>query len=173
MSTTDTLTIHRWFGHKDQAQRMADYHTADTGDHTWVVLDTRPSGLGFGVVVGPVIDLDPFDHLIEVPAPGPLADLLDREVLGRYDLDPAYYTPDDLFREIVVPNEGLFSGQSQRDLTAAIGVWMTYTRATIPTPGPRCNCAERFNNPADPCGHGDTSEGCPVHDPNYYDDSED
>lgn len=34
-----------------------------------------------------------------------------------------------------------------------------------------CTC--RGYDPADPCGHGDTSEGCPRHDPNYYDDSED
>jgi len=33
-----------------------------------------------------------------------------------------------------------------------------------------CNCDPRYRHPdawpaEDPCGHGDTSEGCPVHDP--------
>jgi len=36
---------------------------------------------------------------------------------------------------------------------------MTNTRTAIP-----CTC--RGYNPADPCGHGDTAEGCPKHDPN-------
>lgn len=37
----------------------------------------------------------------------------------------------------------------------------------------KCTC--QGYDPADPCGHGDTSEGCPTHDPNYdgdYDNTE-
>lgn len=37
----------------------------------------------------------------------------------------------------------------------------------------KCTCDPRYLNgypPEDPCGHGDTSEGCPVHDPDYEED---
>lgn len=43
-----------------------------------------------------------------------------------------------------------------------------------------CTCDPRYRSaahgggvPEDPCGHGDTSEGCPVHDPNYEPDEPD
>lgn len=39
-------------------------------------------------------------------------------------------------------------------------------RPTQATYQEHCNCTDR-QSALDPCGHGDTSEGCPVHDPNY------
>ena len=41
----------------------------------------------------------------------------------------------------------------------------------IEVAGPPCTC--RGYDPADPCGHGDVSEGCPRHDPHYTFDEED
>lgn len=55
---------------------------------------------------------------------------------------------------------------SDRDPKFAFGKRPTKASIITPvTPEPVCSC--RGPVAEDPCGHGDTSEGCPVHDPNY------
>lgn len=82
-------------------------------------------------------------------------DILDRHVRGTYDL--AWYTASDLYWEQIHPRDHLLPpGLTQRGVIAEVQRWMDRER---------CEC--RGPDPADPCGHGETSEGCPVHDPNY------
>lgn len=47
----------------------------------------------------------------------------DWERHGRYDLD--YFSPDDLYWEVLRHREDVFSGCAERDLRAAAAFWLT------------------------------------------------
>lgn len=52
-----------------------------------------------------------------------LGEILDREVLGQYDL--RWYVAEDLVRQVVLPDhEFEFSGLAERDLVVATQAWM-------------------------------------------------